>query len=694
MKDNLPDTNEGYGTKEYWDERYSKESEDDSFDWFKTYSDIAPIIRELVPSKEARILMLGCGNSKLSEEMYDDGYKNIVNTDYSGILIEKMRQKHVDTRPEMEWHEMDVRDLNFDSDSFDVAIDKGTMDAMMTAKGDVWDPPEDVIESCTKEVDEVLRLSLDHRRIDFRTTRFPTSNIMHSALLIDEIFGLILDKCSDWDYQNAATRLARTHSTFKDLALDRVWRRLDGPEPLTKLLEDGSGNMQSTIPDNHSFHSYAARVKHLCLRQEAPALSSSQRTLLPNLTSVILGRPGCSVPTSWILSEHLQELQVITGNLNEGSEPLKRSAHIDSFLRQWKETYPNAELSRLGFRGWISPSLVDTIMTFTSLRFLALLSGSGVTSSLLHAITLFPHLEELNIHTNGITIDEFRHTAPSYNDTTSFPTLHTLLITGNHSVVGAVLDLVQFNTLEKLSIEVDSPTLNVPAWKPILQLIAAKAAQSLHQLDLRNIEEADEMVNSLPGIPLADMTFTIEALRILAPLRCMRSFAVDTMLPPDLTNAEMEEMLGWWPRLEKLFLSTLPFLDAFILQPSQPRTTIAILPAIAKRCPLLRELTLPLDPNAPIVAKPSSTPKTVIEQHNLRQLTFGHFQPSELSPTFLESVLSIFPRLDEVDCDSECGTKTLFNRTLSEISLLLPSESHEGADKRTAGTADGLANGQ
>lgn len=58
----------------------------------------------------------------------------------------------------MEWHEMDVRDLQFDSETFDVAIDKGTMDAMMTAKGDVWDPPEQVIHSCNREVDEVLRV--------------------------------------------------------------------------------------------------------------------------------------------------------------------------------------------------------------------------------------------------------------------------------------------------------------------------------------------------------------------------------------------------------------------------------------------------------------------------------------------------------------------------------------------------------
>lgn len=33
---------------------------------------------------------------------------------------------------------MDIRKLDFVSGSFDVAIDKGTMDAMMTSKGDVW----------------------------------------------------------------------------------------------------------------------------------------------------------------------------------------------------------------------------------------------------------------------------------------------------------------------------------------------------------------------------------------------------------------------------------------------------------------------------------------------------------------------------------------------------------------------------
>ncbi|KAK0202748.1 S-adenosyl-L-methionine-dependent methyltransferase [Desarmillaria ectypa] len=156
--DNLPEKNEQYGTKNYWDQRYQAESDNKSFDWFKKYSDIADLLRGLIPDKTSKILMLGCGNSTLSEDMYDDGYKNIVNVDYSSVVIEQMQKRHGVDRPEMEWRVMDVRELEFCNDHFDVAIDKGTMDAMMTVKGDVWDPPEQVVSDCTKEVDEVIRV--------------------------------------------------------------------------------------------------------------------------------------------------------------------------------------------------------------------------------------------------------------------------------------------------------------------------------------------------------------------------------------------------------------------------------------------------------------------------------------------------------------------------------------------------------
>uniref|UniRef100_A0A0W0FXJ9 Methyltransferase domain-containing protein n=1 Tax=Moniliophthora roreri TaxID=221103 RepID=A0A0W0FXJ9_MONRR len=173
--DILPQWNEQYSTKEYWNNRYSQEAENGSFDWFKSYAEIADIIRDLIPDRTSRILMLGCGNSKFSEEMYDDGYKKIINVDYSSVVIEQMRDRHGEKRPEMEWHEMDVRDLHFEGDSFDVAIDKGTMDAMLAVKGDIWNPPQQVVDDCTNEVNEVVRDSVAYlvfsgKEMDFSST--------------------------------------------------------------------------------------------------------------------------------------------------------------------------------------------------------------------------------------------------------------------------------------------------------------------------------------------------------------------------------------------------------------------------------------------------------------------------------------------------------------------------------------------
>jgi hypothetical protein len=40
-----------------------------TFDWFKSYKDVAHLLRPALPDKTVRILMLGCGNSTLSEDV-------------------------------------------------------------------------------------------------------------------------------------------------------------------------------------------------------------------------------------------------------------------------------------------------------------------------------------------------------------------------------------------------------------------------------------------------------------------------------------------------------------------------------------------------------------------------------------------------------------------------------------------------
>ncbi|KAI8141340.1 S-adenosyl-L-methionine-dependent methyltransferase [Fennellomyces sp. T-0311] len=156
--DVVPDDPTAYKTQAYWEERYQNEDAQTTFDWFKTYDELKPLLREQIPNKEASILMLGCGNSTLGEDMYKDGYKNITNIDYSKTVIENMRTRCADM-PEMKWLEMDIRDLQFPDESFDVVIDKGTMDALMCDRGDVWDPSEELIAEVKGEVDEVVRVT-------------------------------------------------------------------------------------------------------------------------------------------------------------------------------------------------------------------------------------------------------------------------------------------------------------------------------------------------------------------------------------------------------------------------------------------------------------------------------------------------------------------------------------------------------
>nr|XP_019008568.1 uncharacterized protein I206_06245 [Kwoniella pini CBS 10737]OCF47349.1 hypothetical protein I206_06245 [Kwoniella pini CBS 10737] len=133
---NLPPTNEGYGTHEYWEQRYANEADGTTFDWFLSPTYLLPLFEELTSSnldkgkgkgKETRILTLGCGNSALGEVLYDNGWENIVNIDYSKIVIDQMKERHI-SRPKMEWLEMDILDLNFQDEDFDLVVDKGQFD--------------------------------------------------------------------------------------------------------------------------------------------------------------------------------------------------------------------------------------------------------------------------------------------------------------------------------------------------------------------------------------------------------------------------------------------------------------------------------------------------------------------------------------------------------------------------------------
>lgn len=95
---------------------------------------------------QARVLILGCGNSSFGADMLRDGWTGpIVNVDFSSTVIEQMERKygnhfyqHLGTKvaAKMEFLCADItQPLEFDDGSFDLIVCKGALDAVLCSDG-------------------------------------------------------------------------------------------------------------------------------------------------------------------------------------------------------------------------------------------------------------------------------------------------------------------------------------------------------------------------------------------------------------------------------------------------------------------------------------------------------------------------------------------------------------------------------
>jgi SAM-dependent methyltransferase len=98
------------------------------------------------PREACRILILGCGNSRVGEDLLGDGWTGqIVNVDFSPVAIEQMKERYNDkfyhrfhNPRKMEFLCSDVtQPLPFEDKSFDLIICKGTFDAVLCSSGSV-----------------------------------------------------------------------------------------------------------------------------------------------------------------------------------------------------------------------------------------------------------------------------------------------------------------------------------------------------------------------------------------------------------------------------------------------------------------------------------------------------------------------------------------------------------------------------
>ena len=128
--DLLPRSVDEFRDVHYWDKFFKKRGRDGTFEWYGEYSDLCGVLHKYCKAPH-RTLVVGCGNSRLSEDLYDVGYRSLVNIDISEVAMRQMSERNAQRRPDMQFMTMDMRELSFDVGHFDCILDKATLDAIM-----------------------------------------------------------------------------------------------------------------------------------------------------------------------------------------------------------------------------------------------------------------------------------------------------------------------------------------------------------------------------------------------------------------------------------------------------------------------------------------------------------------------------------------------------------------------------------
>ena len=193
-----------YGSLDFWDNRYQNDTE--PFEWYQNYSSLRHFLtpkylckpddetttkNPFHSIKECRVLIAGCGNSQMGEEMLNDGFSQgkITNIDFSSIVINQMKGKtdewyenlhfrlrrerklgeelHTSTHPplkkkaehpateKMKYLCMDLtKKTTFTDESFDLILCKGTLDAVLCCTNSQAVRVQSMMNECHRVLDK------------------------------------------------------------------------------------------------------------------------------------------------------------------------------------------------------------------------------------------------------------------------------------------------------------------------------------------------------------------------------------------------------------------------------------------------------------------------------------------------------------------------------------------------------------
>ncbi|WOL12832.1 hypothetical protein Cni_G21600 [Canna indica] len=221
------DTLGDFTSKENWDKFFTLRGAGDSFEWYAEWPELRDTLLSQLQSSAAdplQILVPGCGSSRVSEYLYDAGFRHTTNIDFSKVVVSDMLRRYVRSRPEMRWRVMDMTGMQFADEFFDVIFDKGGLDALME--------PEYGSKLGTKYLKEVKRVLKSEGK--FLCLTLAESHVL--GLLFTELrFG--------WETSiHAIPTKPGSKSTFQTFLVVAVKGKLGMINPLTLLFDQFSVN--------------------------------------------------------------------------------------------------------------------------------------------------------------------------------------------------------------------------------------------------------------------------------------------------------------------------------------------------------------------------------------------------------------------------------------------------------------------
>lgn len=124
---------------EYWDDFYDDRRS--AYDTLYGYEDLRTLLLSLMPLDsrrgQSKVLHAGCGTSNVTDGLWRDGFRSILNIDFSDVVVKLMADRWSDRAAlstegdamltGVQWQQMDLTDLSqLASAHFDMVLEKFT----------------------------------------------------------------------------------------------------------------------------------------------------------------------------------------------------------------------------------------------------------------------------------------------------------------------------------------------------------------------------------------------------------------------------------------------------------------------------------------------------------------------------------------------------------------------------------------